>query len=277
MPLIQGKSKKAISKNIATEMNAGKPQKQSIAIAYSVARKNKKKMAKGGMVGDEATTEKEANIDNAKSSEEMAMIKGHEAKDQDGDQWTDNTWSKQASESKSAKPSEVDEEFDDEKRTSIDSAHTDEEMNMEKESSTDPMHIDADHDEDIEDAKFAKGGKVQKNPKLEQSKMEPHPSDLMTDDERAGSIADMIMAKKKKMAEGGEVDLSENADEEPNHEDDLSFEALKKENYSESAGLDELDSPMDSNEHGDKLSDADEHNSSMIDKIRSKMKAKGKI
>jgi len=38
-PLKKGSSKKTISKNIATEMHAGKPQKQAIAIAYSVAKK----------------------------------------------------------------------------------------------------------------------------------------------------------------------------------------------------------------------------------------------
>ena len=41
MPLIKSKSKKAISKNIATEVNAGKPQKQAIAIAMNVAGKSK--------------------------------------------------------------------------------------------------------------------------------------------------------------------------------------------------------------------------------------------
>lgn len=43
MPLIKGKSKKAISSNIATEIKAGKPKNQAIAIAYSVAKKSKKK------------------------------------------------------------------------------------------------------------------------------------------------------------------------------------------------------------------------------------------
>lgn len=42
MPLVKGKSKKAISKNISTEIKAGKPKKQAIAIAYSVAKKKKK-------------------------------------------------------------------------------------------------------------------------------------------------------------------------------------------------------------------------------------------
>jgi hypothetical protein len=39
MPLIKSKSKKAIGQNIATEVAAGKPQKQAVAIALSTARR----------------------------------------------------------------------------------------------------------------------------------------------------------------------------------------------------------------------------------------------
>jgi hypothetical protein len=43
MPLKKGKSKKVISQNIRTEMHAGRPQAQAIAIAMSKAGKSRKK------------------------------------------------------------------------------------------------------------------------------------------------------------------------------------------------------------------------------------------
>ncbi len=40
MPLVKSSSKKAFSKNVSAEMHAGKPQKQAVAVAYSVKRKS---------------------------------------------------------------------------------------------------------------------------------------------------------------------------------------------------------------------------------------------
>jgi len=46
MPLKSGTSKDTFSENIRREMAAGKPQKQAVAIAYSVKRKAMKKLKK---------------------------------------------------------------------------------------------------------------------------------------------------------------------------------------------------------------------------------------
>jgi len=46
MPLTKSKSEKAFEKNIKTEVKAGKPVKQAVAIAYAVKREAEKKKKK---------------------------------------------------------------------------------------------------------------------------------------------------------------------------------------------------------------------------------------
>ena len=43
MPLVKSASKEAFRKNVKAEIKAGKPQKQAVAIAYSVKREAAKK------------------------------------------------------------------------------------------------------------------------------------------------------------------------------------------------------------------------------------------
>lgn len=47
MPLDKSGSKKAFSKNVKKEMASGKSQKQSLAVAYAVKERPKKKKSKG--------------------------------------------------------------------------------------------------------------------------------------------------------------------------------------------------------------------------------------
>ena len=48
MPLIKSGSKKAVKTNIETERNAGKPQKQAVAIALDTARRSGAKIPRKG-------------------------------------------------------------------------------------------------------------------------------------------------------------------------------------------------------------------------------------
>lgn len=75
MPLIHGKSKKAFEKNVSTEMHSGKPQKQSLAIAYNIQRQAKKKAAKGGVAHElpEVEHEEGSTADRILARKKMAQ------------------------------------------------------------------------------------------------------------------------------------------------------------------------------------------------------------
>jgi hypothetical protein len=129
----------------------------------------------------------------------------------------------------------------------------------------------------MELAHFAKGGPI--NPKLAESRKEP---------EEEGSMAKEIMGKRKvrkdgeiggadsmfdfpHYADGGEVDLEANSEEDLNNEDQMSFKAGLKEQYD----LRQLSKqPRDSNEMGDdrEADEENEHDDSTVGAIRRKMK-----
>ncbi len=78
MPLEHGKSKETFQHNIKTEMKAGKPMKQSLAIAYAMKKKAQKK-AMGGEIEHEE--ESSGYLPEPKEHEVMNKAAEHEDED----------------------------------------------------------------------------------------------------------------------------------------------------------------------------------------------------
>lgn len=382
MPLIQSKSKKALQENIEAEMSSGKPQAQSIAIAYDVKRRNSKKkrmkdggilekigdtykkvidttskyhnapdrqpypdakpppkkedpdprkrppkqiFAKGGYVNDSAKTEQRPMPD--ERDQDAKMVSRNSGKKAPGeDSWSDDPTVRQAQKLSITKlsqpkivgsdafsvrrrdqreennnqmeafPPETDRAQPQQSYDEVGAQDTGSDvsdMEDQHNNGRPPYNMAIEHEyaQDIAKANmkkeqsYAMGGVVAGQPEEE------------ADMEHEDSVAAAIMARRDKMksmhsdsdedrmvmmARGGEIhshdsiysddssqaDLSRNADEDANEEDQLSFNALRKENYSESEGLEQLDSPMDSNEQDDDI-ESDKHD--MVSQIRSKM------
>jgi hypothetical protein len=384
-PLLKGKSKKDFSKNVSTEMDAGKPQKQSLAIAYSVKRRSgKKKMAKGGEIT--AKGEKRPMPDDTYDDSKETNRTGKS--NMSGDQsWGGDQTVKQAQKASPTKLSQPklrgddafsgrNKEMRDEENDLIDSDYPESDRAQPRErrnengpnrqgskvsdmsrqhnngktpydSATENQYSEDMADEDMKKrqsplGRYADGGEVEdpdeksdgagarnngaktsttgnktktggSNPggastggagtvtittgntppsisvsdvggrtdSRNAGGMDPSDEDddatMMAEggevEEHYASIADAILAKKRRAsAQNGRADVSLNAVEEPNNLDDDNYDALRKENYSESAGLDQLNSPEDSNTHGRTLSDEDEHGESLVDSIRRKRK-----
>jgi hypothetical protein len=79
--------------------------------------------------------------------------------------------------------------------------------------------------------------------------------------------------------EEDQADLNRNAQEDANMEDDSSFNALRKENYSEKSALAESTNPSDSAQTGDEeeKSSENKHDNRLVSAIRRKMKTKSPI
>lgn len=179
-------------------------------------------------------------------------------------------------------------------------AHSDNEERPDRQGPAVPDMEEPHNDEEDKVYGYAQGGEIDLHHDMDE---QPDEADLM----KEASLAAAIMAKRRRMAqdsdsdidhemymaEGGEihshpsiysddsdqVDLSRNADEDANEEDQLSFNALRRENYSESEGLRQLDQPEDSNLIDDPREDREEniHDRSIVGQIRKKMRVKSPI
>lgn len=329
---MKSSSKKAFEHNLKAEMHAGKPQAQSLAIAYDMKRKNRKKMTKGGAIS--ASNEKRPMPDSMSNDRKMAM-ENRGDKPAHNDNVLDNPTVKQAQMNSGRKvlpikhpkmvPSDVLSSrlysYEDELQRSARPGNPSEQPpKADDEEGADRQGPDS---RDLHMKRMAEGGEIndvismkradednlQHPAHLEDDNdtMKPSDDEIMADhmemlaeggmaemddqpdheeaEEHHASIAAAIMAKRDRKASqmsdsdidemmrlyasGGEVDLMSHHEEEPNNEDQMSFEALKKESYNDSDL--EMDQLEDSNEHGDDI-ESDKHD--MIDSIRRKMKSK---
>lgn len=259
MPLIKGKSKKAFGENVSTEMHAGKPQKQALAIAFSVQRKNKrKKMADGGMLRiddadlDQASEKKslEYELHKKRMMAEGGFLRSDDHKLDDASSMHDLDEEEHPKDMKMMAEGGFTEENDKDLHQASETDHlTDikrKKMMLAEGGMISPDHGDMDQAHEMKHMRMEKEGRL--------------PS----------SIAEAVMERRKMkmMAEGGEVDIDENEEEMPNEYYKLNKKALGK-TYGEDP--DKLHQPEDSNEHSEEI-DGDEHD--MIDSIRRKMSKK---
>lgn len=254
MPLIKSKSKKALSTNIATEMDAGKPQNQAIAIAYDVKRKAaRKKYASGGLVDQEDKAAMQQVKDemrpilkeNTKSSKAKDRYKPlYEPGIIRGSTFKTKSSVKMADGGEVAKPGLLDKAkdmFHDAVKSGAlgTQAQTTQELNENRQKEQAPKDSQG---KDL----YAEGGEVE--------------DEIM-------SIADKIMRKRKQANDI--ADLEANNEEVPAQYFEALNEGALKENYDDI----EVSQPQDSNQHSVEI-DSDKHD--MIEAIRRKMRSKSR-
>lgn len=311
MPLSQSPGKKAFGKNIAAEMDAGKPMKQSLAIAYSIKRKNqKKKMATGGPVEPKPLKVEPVEKKDSRPLNVEPLI-GDKRDDLDDNQYADGgevdyeQYDEPASDAimrmREAKRLPYEGSYggdsEDTNEPSVPSRKRDDERPSKDEYMAENFAFGGEAEEDMNpgtpkakpddrrlpqdeymSVNWSEGSAPKRKPDDERPSEDQYMSDHFDSADSVESdpesIADEIMSQRRKMyADGGEVeddqaDMDQNAREWKNGEDDMSYNALRKENYSEGSMLEE-EQPMDSNEHGHILVDEDEH--SKVPGMRSKV------
>lgn len=340
MPLIQSKSKKAFSNNVEKEMDAGKPQKQSLAIAYSVKRKNqRKKMASGGKIEHSARAEddrepgmpakkaddRRLNEDDYMSEDARrgAAAPARKADDKrppmsdymsndmegmyaDGGEVTSKHNSPRPSQS-SIESKDLNEmaprgemshaqraEYHEQEAAKYrmmaegglvgDGSRAQEDNNPgvpspKGDNSRLPMSQYMSEEFDDGDS-FPKGRSKNQRPSAQEMDSEYFADGgqvgmqaIMKENYKPKSMAEAIMHKRKKMADGGMVDIQENGDEEGSSPyDDMNSDATDSPGVYDDSQLGKQ--PEDSNEDGDDREDSRRDAHDMISQIRKKIKYK---
>lgn len=304
MPLLKGK--RNIGKNIKTEMDAGKPQKQSIAIAMQVARKPKK-MAQGGSVKDEKRpmpSETENDSKNVSQNpgkkpliESDMTSRPDIRQSQKGPKTTRIKHPKMAG-SGAFQVRLRDQEDDLQESAQVNNGPQRQPPESLDEEGADRQGPDADA---LHMKRMAHGGQIESSVEEDYTNkadkgfgaiiFKAEGGEIEQEEERHASLAAAVMAKRRAaahgadsdsdieqmLAEGGAVgpgsDMAdiehENNVEHPNGYYERNEDSALKENYDED--MLGLHQPEDSNEHGDDIP-ADEHDH--IDMLRRRMKAK---
>lgn len=284
MPLIHSKSKKALKKNIETEMEAhpGKEHRaQDLAIAFSVQRQaRKKKMAYGGEAdrkdGNPGTPKAKPDNTRPPMEDYMGTYNGGPDRSKMG-KYPHPSESEYMSSDNPEKYAEGGMCAHGGRMQCMEGCYAEGGIagqdNAKSESNRSPGTPKAKPDNrrpPMEDYM----SDYNTGPDYSKEERYPHPSEdeYMSSDNpekyAEGGIADKIRRKRMMMADGGTVDIEENAEESGQSPyDNYNSDAYKKELYDDNM-LD--DQPLDSK--GDKLEDEDEH--SMIKQIRKRMKGR---
>lgn len=227
MPLMKGRSKKAFSHNVEAEMHAGKPQDQSLAIAYSVKRKSKKKMNSGGAVqsgspdmnyaeGGSVKSEKRPMPDDRHNDAKMVSRNSGD-KAPKNDQWTDNPTVKQAQNNSSRKvlpikhPKMV-------PQNSYSVRLRDEEDSLQSSASPGPYDAQPPKHDD-EEGPNRQGPKVSDMADEHSTKAKPYRKEI--EDQYAQDVADADMKRSNAYAKGGMVEESDYSHPENKYEHDF--------------------------------------------------------
>lgn len=292
MPLKQSGSKKAFESNVKTEMNAnpGKDKmKSNLAIAYAVQKKNKKK-SKGGLVraGSERPT---ADMD--QYAEGGLVRAGSEMPTADsgqehvcGTMCSDNAHYDKGGNVVRAGSERPTADSYQKGQSMVSPTMGGSTVRAGSQRPTADMYEKDNAPKRTPSPVMAPTRAGSKRPTADndeygQTEMLAYGGDVEGEDtaRHMGSLAEAIADRlhRKMMAMGGEAHddgLNENSEEKGNYEDDLSYEALGKEQYDD----DQLsDQPEDSNEIGDDYDERDESDKddgSIISKIRSRSKKK---